>query len=302
MSFPKPVDLSTGSRPRKRSLDEGTPLPPPAAPKTSTLAGLSSRSGTGSSTYFTGSSGSSGSTLFSPKKSPFDKGYTLSSGQPVLDLHSALNNIHKSFTIGDRSSRSTSSPRGPPFSMGSSLGSLRLSNGGMSPSPPPCPPPNLPLWTSLAMANSFNSALGTPRGPLLNYPPPPAHQSIPLPSNCGPGVSPPPTPFKAAPPLAFTAPPTPPGLATLASSMTGNGGASSGSGSVKSEPGRSISPTGNQMSKYNQLLLVLDEMNKDVRPSYAGSKSSVERLRRGIAHARLLVHEALIETERNSRN
>ena len=56
------------------------------------------------------------------------------------------------------------------------------------------------------------------------------------------------------------------------------------------------------MSKYNQLLLVLDELNKDVRPAYAGSKASVERLRRGISHARLLVHESLIETERGSRN
>merc|ERR1711956_174566 len=48
------------------------------------------------------------------------------------------------------------------------------------------------------------------------------------------------------------------------------------------------------ISKYNQLLLVLDELNKDVRPAYAGSKASVERLRRGISHARLLVHEQLI--------
>ena len=63
------------------------------------------------------------------------------------------------------------------------------------------------------------------------------------------------------------------------------------------------SPPGSiaQMSKYNQLLLVLDEMNKDVRPAYAGSKASVERLRRGISHARILVHESLIETDRSSR-
>ena len=57
-----------------------------------------------------------------------------------------------------------------------------------------------------------------------------------------------------------------------------------------------------QVSKYNQLLQVLEEMNKDVRPSYAGSKSSAERLKRGIAHARILVREALIEAERNNRN
>ena len=57
-----------------------------------------------------------------------------------------------------------------------------------------------------------------------------------------------------------------------------------------------------QVSKYNQLLQVLEEMNKDVRPSYAGSMSSAERLKRGIAHARILVREALIEAERNNRN
>ena len=57
-----------------------------------------------------------------------------------------------------------------------------------------------------------------------------------------------------------------------------------------------------QMSKYNQLLTLLDEMSKDIRPSYAGSKSSAERLKRGIAHARILVREAEIEAERNARN
>ena len=56
------------------------------------------------------------------------------------------------------------------------------------------------------------------------------------------------------------------------------------------------------MSKYNQLLTLLDEMSKDIRPSYAGSKSSAERLKRGIAHARILVREAEIEAERNARN
>ncbi len=56
-----------------------------------------------------------------------------------------------------------------------------------------------------------------------------------------------------------------------------------------------------QMSKYSQLLAVLEELGKDVRPSYAGSKSSAERLKRGIAHARMLVREALVEVERASR-
>lgn len=56
-----------------------------------------------------------------------------------------------------------------------------------------------------------------------------------------------------------------------------------------------------QASKYSQLLAVLEEMGKDIRPSYAGSKSSAERLKRGIGHARHLVREALIEVERASR-
>ena len=54
-------------------------------------------------------------------------------------------------------------------------------------------------------------------------------------------------------------------------------------------------------SKYAQLLAVLEEMGKDIRPTYAGSKSSAERLKRGIVHARILVRECLMETERSAR-
>ena len=42
-------------------------------------------------------------------------------------------------------------------------------------------------------------------------------------------------------------------------------------------------------SKYQQLLSVIEEMSKDIRPTYAGSKSSAERLKRGIVYARILV-------------
>ncbi|XP_054160230.1 cyclin-dependent kinase 2-associated protein 1-like [Oppia nitens] len=63
-----------------------------------------------------------------------------------------------------------------------------------------------------------------------------------------------------------------------------------------------IQPT-NSTSKYAQLLQVIEELGKDIRPTYSGSKSSAERLKRGIIHARILVRECLIETERNnSRN
>ncbi|XP_076365953.1 uncharacterized protein LOC143254926 [Tachypleus tridentatus] len=54
-------------------------------------------------------------------------------------------------------------------------------------------------------------------------------------------------------------------------------------------------------SKYTQLLAVIEELGKDIHPTYAGSKSSAERLKRGIVHARILVRECLMETERNAR-
>ncbi|XP_066153124.1 cyclin-dependent kinase 2-associated protein 1-like [Euwallacea fornicatus] len=55
------------------------------------------------------------------------------------------------------------------------------------------------------------------------------------------------------------------------------------------------------ISKYAQLLAVIEEMGKEVRPTYAGSRSSAERLKRSIISARLLVRECLIETERSAR-
>jgi len=55
-------------------------------------------------------------------------------------------------------------------------------------------------------------------------------------------------------------------------------------------------------TKYNQLLSVMEEMSKDIRPSYAGSKSSAERLKRGIMYARILVRECLVEADRSNRS
>jgi len=54
-------------------------------------------------------------------------------------------------------------------------------------------------------------------------------------------------------------------------------------------------------SKYAQLLAVIEEMGRDIRPTYAGSKSSAEKLKRGIVQARILVRECLMETERSAR-
>ena len=106
--------------------------------------------------------------------------------------------------------------------------------------------------------------------------------------------------------------------------------------------------SGFNSSKYTQLLAVIEEIGKDIRPTYAGNKSSaerpgrifcsklvfcadhcddiqnsfqllsdknahfssldllhnidpLERLKRGIVHARILVREALMEAERSAR-
>lgn len=61
---------------------------------------------------------------------------------------------------------------------------------------------------------------------------------------------------------------------------------------TKQEPGQ---------SKYAQLLSVIEEMGREVRPTYAGSRSSAERLKRNIVSARILVRECLIETEKSAR-
>ena len=53
-------------------------------------------------------------------------------------------------------------------------------------------------------------------------------------------------------------------------------------------------------TKYNNILSVLHDMEKDIRPSYAGSKSSIERLKRGIVQCRLMIRETVAEIERES--
>lgn len=68
--------------------------------------------------------------------------------------------------------------------------------------------------------------------------------------------------------------------------------ANNGNTTSNSQPGQ---------SKYAQLLTVIEDMGKEVRPTYAGSRSSAERLKRNIVHARILVRECLMETERSAR-
>ncbi|ELU14992.1 hypothetical protein CAPTEDRAFT_148553 [Capitella teleta] len=55
-------------------------------------------------------------------------------------------------------------------------------------------------------------------------------------------------------------------------------------------------------SKYTQLLAVIEDLGKDIRPTYSGSRTSSERLKRGIVHARILVRECLMECERAARS
>ncbi|XP_028640060.1 cyclin-dependent kinase 2-associated protein 1-like [Grammomys surdaster] len=63
--------------------------------------------------------------------------------------------------------------------------------------------------------------------------------------------------------------------------------------------------TGNSQvpqSKYAELLAIIGELGKEIRPTYAGSKRALERLKRGIIHARSLVRECLAEKEGNARS
>ncbi|CAK9802287.1 Cyclin-dependent kinase 2-associated protein 1 [Anthophora plagiata] len=54
-------------------------------------------------------------------------------------------------------------------------------------------------------------------------------------------------------------------------------------------------------SKYVQLLNVIEELGHEVRPTYAGSRTSIEKIKRGIVLARMLVRECLVETEKSAR-
>ncbi|CAD5234450.1 unnamed protein product [Bursaphelenchus xylophilus] len=65
-----------------------------------------------------------------------------------------------------------------------------------------------------------------------------------------------------------------------------------------SVPGPVIAGT----SKYTQLLALIEELGKDVRPTYTGNRNCSERLKRGLVHARILVKECISEIERSARN
>merc|ERR1712027_197191 len=84
--------------------------------------------------------------------------------------------------------------------------------------------------------------------------------------------------------------PTPNGIPQ---SLSAAAASNSGSGAGALDP--------QSQSKYQHLLSVIEEMSKDIRPTYAGSKSSAERLKRGIVYARILVRECLVEAEKSAR-
>jgi len=70
--------------------------------------------------------------------------------------------------------------------------------------------------------------------------------------------------------------------------------------SVPSKYDRSVSlPT--YQSKYGELLNVIEDLGREIKPTYAGSKMAQERLKKGIMHARTLVRECLLEVEKSSR-
>ncbi|XP_055548228.1 cyclin-dependent kinase 2-associated protein 1-like [Wyeomyia smithii] len=64
---------------------------------------------------------------------------------------------------------------------------------------------------------------------------------------------------------------------------------------------KSTCESNSNFSKYSELLMVLEEMGSDIRPTYSGSRNSTERLKRGIVHARILVRECLLEAEKSAR-
>uniref|UniRef100_A0A915CNP7 Cyclin-dependent kinase 2-associated protein n=1 Tax=Ditylenchus dipsaci TaxID=166011 RepID=A0A915CNP7_9BILA len=91
---------------------------------------------------------------------------------------------------------------------------------------------------------------------------------------------------------------------TQPTSSSGNVAGSSSSAqhnTTASLPQYHITPTVQGASKYSQLLALIDELGKDIRPTYTGNRNCSERLKRGIMHARVLAKECILEVEKNAR-
>lgn len=102
----------------------------------------------------------------------------------------------------------------------------------------------------------------------LQMPPPPPAVSLNISANCG-------NVFQSSP-----------SLVTIASTIPLYPGITSTDKS-----------SGNLYSRYNQLLSVIKEMSRDLKPVYSGSKSSLDRFKRGIAQAKLLTRECSYEID-----
>ncbi|XP_002164440.1 uncharacterized protein LOC100214685 isoform X1 [Hydra vulgaris] len=61
------------------------------------------------------------------------------------------------------------------------------------------------------------------------------------------------------------------------------------------------SPQFSHQSKYGELLNVIEDLGREIKPTYAGSKMAQERLKKGIMHARTLVRECLAEVDKSAR-
>ena len=161
---------------------------------------------------------------------------------------------------------------------------------------PPLPPPPAPSSRS---SKAFSASGGQPNATHASTLPPPPMISIS--SSYGPALHK--SQLPAAPP------PPPPLISTdfhlmMSPKISSFDEASAPTlhnfevGSQKSIPVTAVPDAGLVFpSKYDQLLMTLQEMNKDIRPSYAGSKTSVERLKRNITQARILIREALNESD-----
>lgn len=52
-------------------------------------------------------------------------------------------------------------------------------------------------------------------------------------------------------------------------------------------------------SRYQQLTAMIDELGKDIRPTYNANRNCQERLKRSITQARLMVRECMTELEKS---
>lgn len=72
-------------------------------------------------------------------------------------------------------------------------------------------------------------------------------------------------------------------------SQTNNNANNQSQAHANSNSSNSNNNSNNGMSKYAQLLSVIEEMGRDIRPTYANGRSSGERLKRSIVHAKVSV-------------